>query len=123
MKVYIVEDNVDLQAIYRGVFSEAGHEVAVASDGLTAISEIADVCPDVVLLDIMMPEMDGFEFLQALNDNTSMKTCVIVCSNLSSQQDINKAMSNGASAYLQKSDYVGDELVQAVQEAYTKSLH
>ena len=74
--------------------------------------------PDVVILDLMMPEMDGYEFLTALHNNTSMNPFVVVCSNLSQKADIDRALASGANTYLRKSDYVGADLVNAVQEAY-----
>ena len=118
MKIQIVEDNRDLQAIFEGLFVAAGHDVKVSGDGLNGITDAVDYRPDVILLDIMMPEMSGYDFLGALRNNTSIDPFVIVCSNLSQQADIDKAMALGANNYLRKSDYVGDELLKAVEQLY-----
>ncbi len=118
MKVHIVEDNEDLRGLYEVLFTNAGHEVRTSDNGLNALTEIIDFHPDTVLLDIMMPEMDGYTFLQTLTNNTSLTPVVIVCSNLTEQTDIDRALSHGAHFYLRKSDYIGDELVKAVQAAY-----
>lgn len=118
MKVLIVEDNKDLQDIYTGLFTAAGYEVSTADNGLDGIVKVVDIQPEIVLLDLMMPEMSGYDFLNALRDNTSVTPFVIVVSNLSQQADIDVAKANGAHEYLRKSDFVGDELVAEVQRLY-----
>jgi CheY-like chemotaxis protein len=67
-KVLIVEDDEDLQQIYKYAFEDGGYEVKLSKDGLQGINDAADYIPDVVLLDIMMPEMNGYQFLDALNN-------------------------------------------------------
>jgi DNA-binding response OmpR family regulator len=118
MKILIVEDNKDLQSIYEGLFMAAGHDVKVSGNGLIGITDAVDYQPDTVLLDIMMPEMNGNEFLKALRNNTSISPVVIVCSNLSQQFDIDTALVNGAHFYLRKSDFTGDVLVKEVERLY-----
>lgn len=120
MKVLIVEDNTDLQDIYGGLFTTAGHEVGGALNGLDGIVKAIDFKPDVILLDLMMPEMSGYEFLKALRDNTSITPFVIVVSNLSQQSDIDIAKANGAHHYLRKSDFVGETLVKEVERLYAE---
>ena len=122
MKIHIIDDNADLLHIYEQLFKAAGHEVLADSDGLSGITKSVDFQPDLVLLDIMMPEMDGFDFLRALHNNTSIHPMIIVFSNLSSQQDINQAFMLGADTYLKKSDFVGSQLVTAVEKAYNDYL-
>jgi len=119
MKLLIVEDNKDLQDIYTGLFTSAGYEVSTADNGLDGIVKTADINPEIVLLDLMMPEMSGYEFLRALRDNTSVSPFVIVVSNLSQQADIDVAKANGAHEYLRKSDFVGDDLVKEVERLYS----
>lgn len=114
----IVEDNKDLQDIYTGLFTSAGYQVETADNGLDGIVKTADSKPDIVLLDLMMPEMSGYEYLHALRDNTSVAPFVIVVSNLSQQADIDVAKANGAHEYLRKSDFVGDDLVKEVERLY-----
>lgn len=118
MKIQIVEDNADLRGLYELLFKNAGHEVKTSDNGLNAVTEIADFQPDTVLLDIMMPEMDGYKFLETLANNTSLDPIIIVCSNLTEQADIDRAIAHGADFYLRKSDYIGEELVKAVMAAY-----
>lgn len=122
MKLHVVEDDNSLREIYKTLFETAGHTVKASPNGLEAISEIAEFHPDVVLLDIMMPEMDGYAFLDALTNNTSLTPVIIICSNLSDQTDIDRAMTRGADYYLRKSDYIGNQLVDAVIAAYETAL-
>ena len=122
MKIQLIEDNEDLRNIYTQLFESAGHTVASNDNGLNGITAMVEYQPDAVLLDIMMPEMDGYEFLSALKNNTSMEPMVIACSNLSQQIDIDRALTSGADAYLKKSDYLDDSLVTKVEQLYVDFL-
>jgi len=122
VKIHIIDDNPDIRAIYEGLFNEAGYEVRVSGDGLSGISDVVDFKPDIVLLDILMPEMSGYEFLQALRKSTSIAPLVIACSNLSEQIDIDRALRAGAHFYLRKSDFVGKNLVEEVERLYKSRL-
>ena len=118
----IVEDNRDISDIYKHLFIDAGYEVRTARNGLDGIVDAVDFQPDIILLDLMMPEMSGFEFLNALRNNTSISPYVIVVSNLSQQNDIDVAKASGAHEYLRKSDFVGDDLVKEVARLYSQHL-
>jgi len=113
-KLLLIEDNEDIQQIYKYSFESGGYEVKISGNGLVGITDIADYAPDVVLLDIMMPEMNGFEFLEALKNNTSISVPVVVISNLTQEQEKQKAMDNGADLYLIKSDFEGPDLVEKI---------
>lgn len=84
-KILIVEDNVDLQELYKIYFEIAGFEVHQRLDGLKGITEMIELKPDIVLLDIMMPQMNGFEVLEVIKNQSSIEIPIIVCSNLSQQ--------------------------------------
>ncbi len=113
-KIMIIEDDKDLQEIYKINFEMAGYQVMQEFDGLDGISSVVDKNPDVILLDINMPNMDGFAFLKAMNDNTSISIPVVICSNLSDKETYTKAMAAGAAAVLLKVDYSGKQLVERV---------
>lgn len=113
-KVLIIEDNADLREIYKVAFESAGYNVRLSGDGLQGITDVVDAAPDVVLLDIMMPEMSGYDFLEALHRNTSLQVPVVVISNLAQEEDKQKALQAGASLYLVKAEYVGPDLVDEV---------
>ncbi len=110
----IIEDDKSLQEIYTINFEAAGYEVMIEGDGLSGISEVVEKRPDVILLDVMMPNMDGFDFLRVMKENTSVTVPVVVCSNLSDQATRDKALHAGAAAVLLKVNYSGKELVQKI---------
>lgn len=111
----IIEDDRNLQEIYKINFEVAGFDVEIEGDGLSGISTVVEKKPDIILLDIMMPNMDGFAFLKAVKENTSINIPVVVCSNLSDKETYDKAFAAGAAAVLLKVDYSGKELVQKVE--------
>ncbi len=113
-KIMIIEDDESLQDIYNINFEAAGYEVMIESDGLSGISEVVEKNPDIILLDVMMPNMDGFDFLRVMKENTSAHIPVVVCSNLSDQATHDKALQAGATAVLLKVKYSGRELVEKI---------
>lgn len=113
-KIMIIDDDKALQEMYKLNFEMAGYEVFQEMDGLEGISHVVDVQPTVVLLDINMPNMDGFAFLKALKDNTSINVPIIVFSDRSDKGTYDKVVSAGALAFLLKVDYTGKQLVDKV---------
>jgi CheY-like chemotaxis protein len=122
--IFLVEDNLDIREIYRLRFEVAGFSVETSENGLDCIARIDEVKPSLILLDIMMPEMDGFDVLRAIRknfeDNKVKNVPIIIWSNLSQDEDVHKALSLGATEYLRKSDYEGDDLVNKVLEIWNK---
>jgi DNA-binding response OmpR family regulator len=113
-KIMIVEDDKGIQDIYMLNFQAAGYDVLLEGDGLSGISRVVEQQPDIILLDVMMPSMDGFAFLKAMKENTSINIPVVVCSNLSDKETHDKALAAGAVAVLLKVNYSGKELVQKI---------
>lgn len=113
-KIMIIEDDKSIQDIYMLNFKAAGYDVVIEGDGLSGISTVVEKNPDIILLDVMMPNMDGFAFLKAMKENTSVNIPVVVCSNLSDKETYNKAFAAGAAAVLLKVNYSGKELVQKI---------
>lgn len=110
----IVEDNKDLQDIYKHSFEKYGYEAVLKGDGLEGVMSVVEAMPDVILLDLMMPGMDGFGFLKKLKEIESISIPVVVCSNISDVDTINRALKEGAEAVLLKVDYSGKQLVDKV---------
>lgn len=117
MRILIIEDNPDLRDIFDDLFVRAGHKTQVANNGRSGIDIVDEFKPHVVLLDIMMPEMNGYDFLQALGDKKT-KPFIVVVSNLTQQSDIDVAKQRGAHAYLRKSDFAGEALVKETERLY-----
>lgn len=111
----IIEDNKDIQEIYKHSFEKFGYQVFIEENGLTGIQNVVEKMPDVILLDLMMPQMDGFEFLKRMKETTTLTIPVIVCSNISDSDVISRALDAGALAVLLKVDYSGKQLVEKVE--------
>lgn len=118
-KILIVEDIEDLNDLYEIVFEKHGYKVAIAKNGQEALDIVASFNPDFVLLDIMMPEMNWFEFLKRFNDEVldidiDQKMIIAVHSNLSQDSDIKKSFELWADYYFKKSDFTPFSLVEKV---------
>lgn len=115
-KILIIEDNTDLNNMFKTAFESKGFEVAVSINGIEGITKAAEFKPDVILLDLMMPQMDGYEFLEALAKNTSLNPIVVVNSNLEQEKDAQRAIGLGAKYYLRKSEYTPFAVVDKIVE-------
>jgi len=113
-KVLIIDDNEDIRTIYSTSFEQAGYKVFTSNDGLAGITDIIEINPTVIILDLLMPEMDGYEFISSLRNNTSFKSPIVVTSSFPDEDKKDEALERGADLYLVKSDYSGEELVDKV---------
>lgn len=115
-KVMIVEDDPTLRDIYTTRLGAEGFNVVSASDGEEALTVAVKEKPDLILLDIMMPKISGFDVLDILRATPETKeTKIIVMSALSQSADIEKGKALGASAYLVKSQVTLSEVVEKVK--------
>jgi len=113
----VLADDEDFIALaYQEGLERAGYTVVVAHDGEEAVTQVRKVKPDLVLLDLIMPKMNGFEVLKILkNDNNTKKTAVVILSNLSQHSDENEARRAGAADFMVKADHSLKEVVERVQ--------
>ena len=103
-KVLLVEDDVALRDIYSARFMAEGYDVVTASDGEMALTQAVKEKPDLIILDVMMPKISGFDVLDILRATPETKdTKVIMMTALSQNADIDKGKSLGADEYLVKS--------------------
>lgn len=100
-KILIVDDEPDILLMLRINLEAEGYETALAADGETAVRRIDDDFPDVVLLDVMMPVMDGWSVLETLSTR-AVSPRVIVLSAKTASRDIRRALDLGAADYLTK---------------------
>lgn len=115
-ELLIVEDEDMLRKIYTTLFELEKFKVHKARNGYDAVEKLKSITPDVILLDLLMPVMNGFEFLEAVNIKTSHPhTKVLVLSNLSDQASLDKIKELGASKYVLKSSISPSELVSEVR--------
>jgi|SRR3989344_2257894 len=116
-KVLIVEDDKILSNMYRVKFTNAGHQVALAENGEEGIAKMKAMHPDLVLMDLMMPVMDGFTAIMRIQEDPTLKTVpVIVLTNLSMSEDAKKAIEMGAKDYFVKSDLTPAQVLEKAQK-------
>lgn len=114
-RVLIVEDDPELLLLLRSNLELAGFDTSLAADGITALRRIEAESPDAVVVDLMLPGLDGWSIIAELRDMTE-PPAVIVCSARSSPEDRRRAFGWGARSYVQKPFEI-DELVGAVLQA------
>ena len=121
-KILIVEDEQALEKTLGEILTQEGYKVIAASDGEMGLTLAQDSNPDLVLLDLILPKMSGFEVLKQLKGNNLTKDIpVIVLTNLESVEEVDKAVSLGATTYLVKSQYSLEELVSKIKEIASPS--
>jgi DNA-binding response OmpR family regulator len=114
--ILIIEDNQDLVEMYRLKLSLEGFHVETATDGEQGILKAVEAKPDMILLDILMPNMNGFEVLKALKNNTKLDTKIIVLSNLGQYENIKEAKDLGATEYMVKANTTPTMVVTKIKE-------
>lgn len=120
-KILLVEDDELLSKMYIQKLKREGFEVLSAYDGDQGLSLMKDTHPDLVLLDIMMPKLNGMQFLsQVKKDHGTSSIPVVVLTNLAGTQNAQKALLLGAKCYLVKSDFTPDEIVKKIKEILVK---
>ncbi len=116
VKILLVEDDPFLLNMYAAKFEMENFKVNVADDGEKGMQMIEKEIPDIVLLDIMLPKMTGFEVLEKIRNNPkTSKLPVILLTNLSQKDEIDKAMSLGVSDYLIKAHFMPSEVVEKIK--------
>ena len=121
ISVLLIEDDPFLYKVLQQRFQDEGIEVAVATDGETALVEAARVAPTLILLDLILPKMNGFEALEKMRSSSvNKRTPVIVLSNLGQEEDIKRAKSLGADGYLVKANISIQEIVAKIREMLDK---
>lgn len=118
IKILLIEDDPFLLNMYSTKFEIEGFQIITADNGEDGLKEIFNTKPDIVLLDILMPKMDGLEVLehiQKANDQDIKKIPVILLTNLNQQEDIEKGMKLGAVDYLIKAHFMPSEVVGKIE--------
>ncbi len=115
-KILIVDDDNFLLDMYALKFSQNNFEVYTASGGSLAIGKLKEgLKPDVILMDIIMPEMDGFEMLSKINiERLSPDSIKIILSNKSQQSDVEQGASLGVAGYIVKANSTPSEVIEQV---------
>jgi DNA-binding response OmpR family regulator len=118
-KLLVVEDDQYLRELYVEILQDEGFEVDYAVDGEEGYHKIYTGGYDLILLDIMLPKMDGLKILEKIkNETPSIKPnkTIVVLSNLGQENAVTDALSRGAKGYMIKSDFTPDQVINKVKE-------
>ncbi|OGE80392.1 MAG: hypothetical protein A2660_01915 [Candidatus Doudnabacteria bacterium RIFCSPHIGHO2_01_FULL_45_18] len=122
-KILVVEDDITMREIVVHKLTSSGFDVVEADDGKKAVEVWQKEKPDIVLLDLMLPEMDGYQVLETIRKNpdpTISKAAVIVLSNLYSKEDIQKAKSLSIDDFMVKAYHTTEEILDRVKKTLDK---
>jgi DNA-binding response OmpR family regulator len=120
-KVLLVEDDVFISRAYKDGLSRAGYDVETAFDGEEGLNKARAQHFDIILLDLIMPVLNGFETLEQLKSDPDLKRIpVVIMSNLGQESDIQKGREMGAADYMIKSNYSMKEVVAKIAGVVNK---
>ncbi len=121
MRVTIIEDEEILLDILREKFSREKFEVSVARDGEEAVPVISEAKPDVILLDLVLPQKSGFQVLEELKADSELKNIpVMVLTNLGQEEEMRRALQLGAEDFIIKTQYPLNVIVEKVKNKIKK---
>ncbi len=116
-KILIVEDDAFLLSMYKTKFDIEKFDVVLSDDGEKGLKMAAKAKPDLIVLDIILPKMDGFEVLKNIKNDESLKDIpVVLLTNLSQKSEIERGLGLKAVDYLIKAHYTPSEVVEKVKE-------
>jgi CheY-like chemotaxis protein len=121
--ILLVDDDEFIRDIYSTKFSESGVDVTTAENGKRALEMLAEKDFDVVLVDMIMPKMDGAEFLERFyesHDQQSQKGVVIILSNQGQPKDVDKAQAFDIDGYIIKANNVPSEVLDEITRIYNQ---
>ncbi len=117
-KILLVEDDDDLRQMYSLIFTKAGYDLTTANDGVQGLTAAREGGYQLILLDLMMPKLDGIGFLKELKKDGPKKPNgpIIILSNAGYNKVAEEAMTLGAKGFLLKADYLPADLVREVEK-------
>lgn len=124
-KILIIEDDPLMSRMYQKIFTFEKYEVEVANDGEEGLAKALMIKPTIILLDVMMPKMNGLQVLESLKAQEITKSIpVVMLTNLAGEQDAETALSKGAVKYIIKSEYDPKQVADMVKQiisGYTRN--
>jgi len=116
-KILIIEDDPFLSEMYAAKFSQSGFKTEIAVDGKKGMEKIKASRPDLILLDIVLPKMDGFEILKKVKKDSKLKKIpVILLTNLGQKNEVEKGLALGADEYIIKAHFTPTAVVAKAKE-------
>lgn len=116
IKILLVEDDPFLLSMYSTKFELENFKVITAEDGEKGLEKAKNEIPNIILLDILMPKMNGFDVLKNLKDDNNLKNIpVILLTNLNQKDEIERGLTLGADDYLIKAHFMPSEIVSKIK--------
>ena len=116
-KILIIEDDTFLSGIYASKFEKEGFQVFLGTDGEAGLKSAKNNIPDIILLDVLLPKLDGFEVLESIKQDEKIRHIpVILLTNLGQKEDVDKGLKLGATDYLIKAHFMPQETVDKVKK-------
>lgn len=120
-KILIIEDDSYISDMYRMKLEAEGFKVEVAPDGISGVEQLNKERPDLILLDVVMPKMDGFSVLQNIKEDPEVQDIpVIMLTNLGQKDSVEKGLKLGAADYIIKAHFTPSEVVEKVKHFLNK---
>lgn len=124
VKILIIEDDSLLSRMYQKIFTSENYEVEVAEDGQEGLDKARTANPTLILLDVMMPKLNGLQVLDKLKaDQSTAKIPVVMLTNLAGERDAQSALEKGAVKYIIKSEHKPSEvekIIKSILSGYTR---
>lgn len=116
-KILVIEDDKFLRQLVTKKISKRDYNIVEAVDGESGLEKAEEEDPDLILLDLILPGIDGFEVLSELKDDPELSTIpVVILSNLGQKDEIEKGLQMGAEDYLVKAHFTLGEIVEKIEE-------
>ncbi|MFH1457481.1 MAG: response regulator [Patescibacteria group bacterium] len=116
-KILLIEDDEFLASMYRAKLEIENYEVVIATNGEAGLHMAEEKNPDLILLDIVLPKMNGFKVLKHLKTNKNLKKIpVILLTNLGQKEDVEKGLKLGADEYLIKAHFLPSEVISKINK-------
>jgi DNA-binding response OmpR family regulator len=121
IKILLIEDEEMLANMYEVKFKNEGYDLVKAMDGSQGLEMAKSIAPDFILLDIIMPKMDGFAVLKSLKEDAVTKNIpVMLLTNLGQDEDVERGKKLGSVGYLVKANITPSEVVASVKRELDK---
>ncbi|HEA84653.1 MAG TPA: response regulator [Candidatus Wildermuthbacteria bacterium] len=115
-KVLVIEDDTFLRELIVQKLDQGGYDIAEAVDGEEGVKQAKAEKPDIILLDLILPGIDGFEVLRQLKEDETLSSIpVLILSNLGQKEDIEKGMKLGAKDFLIKAHFTPGEIIEKIK--------
>lgn len=119
--ILLVEDDAFLSSMYQTKLELEGYKVWVAKDGERGLQMIRKYEPDLILLDIILPKLNGFDLMKQLKRNTKLSQIpIILLTNLSQKEDVQTGLDLGAKDYLIKAHYMPSEVLEKIKKVLSE---